>query len=118
METKYLLKKQTVCFRCGVFFKNKNNLKLHLKKKKECPMYYLDLERDEIIEDYFSYILQFIDDYNNKNVAYKIGKKNLQCEYCYNTYTHKTTYYAHKRTDCKSPYNPINMIATQVNITN
>ena len=54
------------CFRCGNSFTTKSNLNKHLRKKKQCHPFFLKIERNEIINRYDDYLLQYISVLNEK----------------------------------------------------
>lgn len=118
MEIINIQKGQKICLRCGNFFKSNQTLKKHLNKQVPCKIRYLDLERNEVRDDYLSYLLFFIKDFNNKNILKQIERLDNQCEYCFSAFNSLSSNYRHKKHYCKSPHNPQNMTSTRINITN
>jgi DNA-directed RNA polymerase subunit RPC12/RpoP len=57
-----------ICLRCGKEF---TNLKSHLNKKKICSAKYLDINKDQMLEDYNNYLILF-----------KKNMKTSKCELC------------------------------------
>lgn len=106
MQTINIQKGEKICFRCGNFFKCKQNLNKHLAKSVPCKIKYLDLDRKEVKNNYLSYLPQFIKDFNNKNILKEIVKLDNQCDYCFSLIKYSSHLSHHIKNLCKSPYNP------------
>ena len=93
------------CFRCGKETKTKSNLNSHLRNRKQCLIKFMDISRDDIINNYNDYLNKFISLYpNNPNVSGSSIQKRIEkivCEYCQRSFTHKNNYYRHKKERCK-----------------
>lgn len=92
-----LIKYMKTCLRCGIQVIKKGNLVRHLNKKNLCPSKYLDLEPNEIIENYDKYL----DEYNKIILDKKDTDVIKICEYCGKKFKYRSNYYAHKKKYCR-----------------
>lgn len=74
------MRKAKTCPRCGNVFMHRGNLNSHLKKKAECSPTFINVDRDEIIQNYEKYYQMYIDLPNTKPTLefYKPKKKLIQ----------------------------------------
>ena len=99
------------CVRCG---KEYTKLKKHLKNIKECSPIYLNISRNLLLKNFKSY-----DDHLKDFAVYKYKKDNniidhyYECEFCGKKYSHKTTYYKHRKHNCPQLNNLINDTTTK-----
>ena len=95
------------CLRCGKEYKR---LDIHLSKQFFCKVKYLNIEPQDMLNDYEKY-------YKNYE---EILLKKFQCEFCGNIYSHVQSYNRHKKNFCKN--NPKqennNLLQTINNTTN
>ena len=118
------------CFRCGKESKTKSNLNSHLRNKTKCEIIFLDISRNTIINDYNEYIENFLSVFKNNsilnannlpiktnttannlpiiantnanNLPIISNTKNIKnCEHCGKNFSHRNSYYLHKKKYCK-----------------
>ncbi len=96
------------CFRCGKESKTKSNLNSHLRNKTICEIIYLDISRNIIINEYNEYIEIFLSVFKNNsilsanNLPIIFNTKNTKnCEHCGKKFSHRNSYYLHKKKHCK-----------------
>jgi len=73
------------CLRCGANWSRKDVWRKHLKKKKPCKASYIDIERDEILNNYDEFIDEFIE---MKDKIYK-------CDHCPFSTKHRKSLWRH-----------------------
>ena len=74
------MRKAKICPRCGSVFMHRGNLNSHLKKKSECSPTFIDIDRDEIIQNYEKYYQMYLDLPNSQPTLkfYKPKKKLIK----------------------------------------
>lgn len=104
------------CLRCGNSFSRIDSLKRHLKKEIPCNINYINILREEVIEKYNEYLSTFINSIaNTKPIeSNNVANSNInisnnvdhtiqyvkKCEYCGKEFSHRNSYYLHKKKYC------------------
>jgi len=91
------------CLRCNKTFER---LDIHLSKQKICKAKYLNINKDEMLNNYNKYYEEYS----------KLLSNKFQCEYCQKYFTQKSSYYRHKREYCDKQQNNSQVINNGSNL--
>jgi len=83
-----------ICLRCGQKF---TKLKSHLSKKKTCESKYLDISMNNMLDNYSSLFVKYLE---------KVNENKFKCPNCEKYYTYQSGLSKHKK-NCKSKFRVI-----------